>query len=166
MSAENEPSQRALALVVAVGEGGVIGKEGGLPWKIGEDLRHFKDVTMGHVMIMGRRTWDSIGRPLPGRTTLVVSRTPGLTIAGAEVFLSLDDALARAWELDPEPRIVGGAQIYADALPHVTRIFWTEVKQSVLGGDTFFPPFDRSAFRETSRRPGETEGVEFVTLER
>ncbi len=162
----SEPSQKALALVVAVGEGGVIGKDGGLPWKISEDLRHFKNVTMGHVMIMGRRTWDSIGRPLPGRTTFVVSRTPGFAIAGALVFPSLDAALARAWVLDPEPRVVGGAQIYAEALPRVTRIFWTEVKQAVAAGDTFFPPFDRSAFREVSRRQGETEGLEFVTLAR
>jgi dihydrofolate reductase len=162
----SQPAHKSLALVVAVGEGGVIGKDGGLPWKIGEDLRHFKNVTMGHVMIMGRRTWDSIGRPLPGRTTFVVSRTAGLAIAGVEVFPYLDTALARAWELDPEPRIVGGAQVYAEALPRVTRIFLTEVKQAVPGGDTFFPPFDRSAFREVERRQGETEGVEFVTLER
>ena len=159
-------SLRPLAIVVAVGEGGVIGKEGGLPWRIPEDLRHFKNVTMGHVMIMGRKTWDSIGRPLPGHTTFVVSRQPGLAIEGATVFPSLEAALARAWELDPEPRVVGGATIYAEALPLATRLFLTEVAARVEGGDTFFPPFDRSAFREIERRPGETDGVSFLTLAR
>ncbi len=157
--------KRALAIVVAVGDGGVIGKDGGLPWKISEDLRHFKNVTMGHVMIMGRKTWDSIGRVLPGRTTFVVSRNAALAIPGVEVFSSLDAALERAWALDPEPRIVGGAAIYAEALPRVTRIYLTEVHKTV-SGDTFFPAFDRAAFRETERRRGETDDVEFVTLER
>lgn len=157
--------KRPLAIVVAVGEGGVIGKDGGLPWKISEDLRHFKNVTMGHVMIMGRKTWDSIGRPLPGRTTFVVSRNPSLAIPGVTVFASLADALEKAWTLDPEPRIVGGAAVYAEALPLATRIYLTEVRQRIEG-DTFFPAFDRSAFREVERRRGETDGVEFVTLER
>lgn len=157
---------KRLSIVVAVGEGGVIGKGGGLPWRIQEDLRHFKNVTMGHVMIMGRRTWDSIGRPLPGRTTFVVSRDPRLVIEGAKVFPSLDAALEAAWAIDPEPCVVGGAQIYAEALPRATRIHLTQVASAVEGGDTFFPDFDRTAFREVERRRGETDGVSFVTLER
>ncbi len=157
---------KPLAIVVAVAEGGVIGVDGGLPWKLPEDLRHFKNVTMGHVMIMGRRTWESIGRALPGRTTFVVSRSSALVVPeGVQVFSSFDAALEAAWAIDPEPRVVGGAAIYAEALPRTTRLYWTEVKQR-LSGDTFFPPFDRSAFREVERRPGETDGVEFVTLER
>jgi dihydrofolate reductase len=156
---------RPLVLVVAVADGGVIGKDGGLPWKLPEDLRHFKAATMGHVMIMGRKTWDSIGRPLPGRTTFVVSRTPGFHAEGARVFGTFDAALESAYAEDPEPRVVGGAAIYEEALPRATKILLTEVHRAVEG-DTFFPAFDRGAFRETERRAGETTDVEFVTLER
>ena len=154
-----------LALVVAVADNGVIGKDGGLPWRIPEDLRHFKDVTMGHAMIMGRKTFESIGKPLPGRRSIVVSRTPGLALEGALVVSSLEDALARARETDDEPRVVGGSAVYEAALPLATKIYLTEVHRTV-DGDAFFPQLDRAAWREVQRRPGETEGVEFVILER
>ena len=154
-----------LAMVVAIGDNGAIGKDGKVPWRIPEDLKHFKNVTMGHAIIMGRKTWDEVGRPLPGRRNLVVTRNPGLVLAGAEVFASLEDAIAAARTTDDEPHIIGGCTIYAAAMPMATRIHLTEVHRNVEA-DTFFPPFDRSPWREVDRRPAETEGVEFVTLER
>ena len=152
-----------LAIVVAIGEGGVIGKDGGLPWRIPEDLQHFKAATMGHAIIMGRKTHASIGRPLPGRRNIVVSRTAD-AFDGCELARSLEEAIALARTTDEEPRIIGGARIYEEALPLATRIILTEVHRKV-DGDAFFH-LDRSAWRETSRRPAATEGVEFVTLER
>lgn len=156
-------SEAGLALVVAIGEGGVIGKGGGLPWRIPEDLRHFKDVTTGHAILMGRKTHASIGRPLAGRRNIVVSRTAD-AFEGCELARSLEEAIALARTTDAEPRVIGGAQLYEEALPLATRIFLTEVRRAVEG-DAFFR-FDRSGWRETSRRRAETEGVEFVTLER
>ena len=156
---------RPLAMVVAIGDNGAIGKDGKVPWRIPEDLKHFKNVTMGHAIIMGRKTWDEVGRPLPGRRNLVVTRNPGLVLEGAEVFTSLDDAIAAARTTDDEPHIIGGSAIYAAAMPMATRIYLTEVHRNVEA-DTMFPPFDRSQWREVERRPAETEGVEFVTLER
>ena len=152
-----------LAMVVAIGDGGVIGKDGELPWHIPEDMRHFKAVTMGHAIIMGRKTHASIGRPLKGRRNIVVSRTAD-GFEGCELARSLEEAIAMARTSDDEPRIIGGAHLYEEALPLATRIFLTEVHRKV-DGDAFFH-LDRSGWRETSRRPGESEGVEFVTLER
>ena len=154
-----------LAMVVAIGDNGAIGKDGKVPWRIPEDLKHFKNVTMGHAIIMGRKTWDEVGRPLPGRRNLVVSRKPGLTLEGAEVFPTVEAAITAARSTDAEPHIIGGSQIYEAAMPLATRIHLTEVHRNVEA-DTFFPPFDRSVWREVERRPAETEGVEFVTLER
>jgi dihydrofolate reductase len=154
-----------LAMVVAIGDNGAIGKDGKVPWRIPEDLKHFKNVTMGHAIIMGRKTWDEVGRPLPGRRNLVVSRRPGLVLEGAEVFSTLEAAIAAARTTDDEPHIIGGSTIYEAAMPLATRIHLTEVHRNVEA-DTFFPPFDRSVWREVERRPAETEGVEFVTLER
>lgn len=154
-----------LAMVVAIGDNGAIGKDGKVPWRIPEDLKHFKNMTMGHAIIMGRKTWDEVGRPLPGRRNLVVTRQAGLALEGAEVFTSLADALVAARTTDEEPRIIGGSAIYDAAMPFATRIYLTEVHRDVEA-DTFFPPFDRSVWREVERRQAETEGVEFVTLER
>jgi dihydrofolate reductase len=154
-----------LGMVVAIGIGGAIGKNGQVPWRIPEDLKHFKNVTMGHAIIMGRKTWDEVGKPLPGRRNLVVSRNASLALEGAEVFPSLETAIAAARTTDPEPQVIGGSHLYAAALPLATHIELTEVHRAV-DADTFFPPWDRTAWREVSRRPAETEGVEFVTLER
>ena len=153
-----------LAFVVAIADGGVIGKNGELPWRIPEDLKHFKNVTMGHAVIMGRKTYDSIGKVLPGRRFVIVSRQPGLAIDGAAVATSVDEAIAIARQTDDEPRVIGGAQIYETALPLATKIYLTEIHRKV-DGDAFFH-LDRTGFRETERRKGETDGVEFVTLER
>jgi dihydrofolate reductase len=156
---------KPLALVVAVGDNGAIGKDGKIPWRIPEDLKHFKNVTMGHAIIMGRKTWDEVKRPLPGRRNLVVSRQTDLVLEGAEVFGSVEAAIDAARATDAEPHVIGGSAIYEVALPLATRIHLTEVHRDVVG-DTFFPPFDRSAWREVDRRPADAEGVEFVTLDR
>ena len=144
----------------------VIGVDGDLPWHISEDLRHFKRVTMGHAILMGRVTWESIGRPLPGRRSIVVSRNPDLRIEGAEVVHSVEDAISLAREGgDALPFIIGGAGLYTSALPYVTHIHLTEVDREV-DGDTFFPELDPDSWIEVERTAGETPGLSFVTLER
>jgi dihydrofolate reductase len=162
MSAPRAP----LAIVVAMNADRVIGVGGDLPWRIREDLRHFKRVTMGHAIIMGRKTWDSIGRPLPGRQNIVVTRNTALKIEGVDVVHSLEAAidLARA-SGDAEPCVIGGATLYSLALPLATRLHLTEVDRQV-DGDTFFPRFGREEWTELSRREAETEGVTFLELER
>ena len=153
-----------LVLVLALGENGALGNKGKVPWRIPEDMRHFKAMTVGHAILMGRRTWDECGKPLPDRRNIVISRSLG-ALPGAEVVRSLEDAIAKARETDPEPRVIGGAQIYAAALPLATKIYLTEVRRAAEA-DTFFH-LDRTGFRETERRAAnESEGVEFVTLER
>ncbi len=158
-------SLQPLALVVAMGRGGVIGADGDLPWHFSEDLKHFRRVTTGHAVVMGRKTWDSIGRPLPGRRNIIVSRNPELRIEGCEVADSLEQAIALARQQDLEPRVIGGATLYEQALPLATKLFLTEVDIEVQG-DTFFPTFERSDWRELDRRPGEAEELTFLTLER
>src|SRR5690606_21247289 len=151
------------AMIVAVGRGGVIGRDGALPWHVPEDLKHFKASTMGHAMIMGRRTWDSIGRALPGRTSIVLSRGAPELPEGVHHAQDLDGALRIARALDPEPVVIGGAAVYRAAMPLATRILLTEIDQDVEGGDVFFPPIG-PAFVEVGRRPGTTPGVTFVEL--
>jgi dihydrofolate reductase len=164
MSPPSKTKRGGLVLVLAVADDGAIGKNGGLPWRIPEDLRHFKAMTMGHAIIMGRKTWDEVGKPLPGRRNIVVSRTAS-QLEGAEIALTLEDAIELARTTDDEPRIIGGATIYAAALPLASRVYLTEVHRKVEA-DTYFH-LDRTGWRETERRPAmESEGVEFVTLER
>jgi len=140
-----------ITLVVARAQNGVIGREGKLPWHEPEDLKHFKAVTTGHAMIMGRKTWDSLGRPLPKRRNIVVTRQSGFSAPGAELFPDLATAITAARATDPEPCIIGGATIYAQALPLATRLVLTEVHLAVAG-DASFPAIDESQWRETSRR--------------
>jgi len=135
------------SLVVAVARNGVIGRENRLPWHLPADLAYFKRVTLGHPVIMGRRTWESIGRPLPGRLNLVASRDPAFAPAGATVVRSLDEAW-RAAQGAPEAHVIGGTALFAEALPQVDRIHLTEVDAEVPG-DAVFPPFDRSGWHET-----------------
>ena len=156
-----------LAIVVAIGPKGVIGKLSGLPWHVPEDMRHFRNVTMGHAIIMGRKTHESIGKTLPGRRNIVVSRSEDLRVSdGAERASGLAPAidLARAGG-DDEPRVIGGARLYEEALPLATRLFLTEITFPAEG-DVYFPSFDRAAWREVERREGTTPGVTFVTLAR
>ena len=160
MTTERAP----LCLVLAVAKNGVIGKAGKVPWHIPEDLKHFRRSTTGHAVIMGRKTWDEVGKPLPNRRNLVVTRNPGLRLDGAEVASSLEEAIALARSADAEPRVIGGAEIYRLALPLATRVLLTEI-QLEPDGDTFLE-LDRSGFRETERRCGEDPRAVFVTLER
>jgi len=156
---------RPLAAIVALSDAGVIGRGDDLPWHISEDLKHFRRVTMGHAILMGRRTHDSIGKALPGRRNLVLSRSSSPVAEGAELVHSLDEALELVAD-DALPMIIGGAQIYRLAMPRVTELFLTEVHREV-DGDVHFPDLDRDAFEERSRQPAERESdVEFVHLVR
>ena len=132
-----------ISIIVAMAQNRTIGVNNTLPWRCPEDLRHFKALTMGHHMIMGRKTFESIGRPLPGRTTVVVTRDRELNIEGCLVAHSLPDALA-ACSNDSQIFIVGGAEIYAQAMPLVDTLYITEIQQDVTG-DAHFPYFDKSA---------------------
>jgi dihydrofolate reductase len=157
-----------ISLIVAVAENGVIGRDGDLPWRIPADLKFFKDTTTGHPIVMGRKTHQSIGRALPGRTNIVVTRDPEFSGDDIAVVGDLDSALAAAGEAD-EVMVIGGAQIYAMALPRAKRIYLTEV-HIAADGDTRFPELDRGIWSETSRVDHPAEGdipaFSFVTLER
>jgi dihydrofolate reductase len=154
-----------VALIVAVAENGVIGRDNKLPWHIPEDLKWFKRNTVGKPVIMGRKTWDSIGRPLPNRPNIVLTRQPGWTAEGAHVVHGLGEALelAQALAPDAESMVIGGSVLFAEALPLAQRLYWTEIHQA-YDGDAVFPAFDRAAWHEVSREPhGE---FDFVVLER
>jgi len=155
-----------VSLVLAMAENGVIGKDGALPWRIPEDMRHFKALTMGKPCIMGRKTWDSLPKkPLPGRANIVVTRDRNFHAEGAIVAHSLDEAFARAGNTE-EIAIIGGAEIYAAALPHAHRIYLTEV-HAAFEGDASMPPFDRAIWRETARENHAGDpAYSFVTYDR
>jgi dihydrofolate reductase len=159
-----------ISIIVAVGRNGVIGRDGALPWRLPEDLKRFKALTMGHVMIMGRKTYESIGRLLPGRRSVIVSRQAGYVVAGAIVAASLEDAIAAAGDA-AEVFVIGGGEIYRAALPSAHRLLVTEVDASPEG-DASFPPVDTAIWRETAREnhgPGpaaDAPGFAFVDYER
>ncbi len=138
-----------LSIIVAMARNRAIGINNTLPWRCPEDLKHFKALTMGHHMIMGRKTFDSIGKPLPGRTTVVVTRDRSLQIDGCMIAHSLQDAI-RACANDDQIFIVGGADIYAQSLPLADTLYITEIQQDVTG-DAFFPAFDKREWQETAR---------------
>ncbi|MDA1091475.1 MAG: dihydrofolate reductase [Proteobacteria bacterium] len=168
-----------ISLIVAMADNRVIGLDGGMPWKISEDLKFFKAVTMGHPIIMGRKTYQAIGGALAGRTNIIVTRDPAFQADDADVVHGLDEALAQAtafeelWGGDGRPKevfIIGGAEIYAQAIDRAGRIYLTEVDQE-LPGDAYFPEFDRGDWKETDRqdREPETDGgpaYSFVILDR
>jgi dihydrofolate reductase len=141
------------SLVVAMARNRVIGRDNRLPWRLPADLAYFKQVTLGHPVIMGRRTWESIGRPLPGRQNIVVSRNRDYQAPGATVVDSLEAAWRAAGAAE-EACVIGGTSLFAEALPGADRIHLTEVDADVPG-DTYFPPFDRSQWieREVARHP-------------
>ncbi|HCT41224.1 MAG TPA: dihydrofolate reductase [Moraxellaceae bacterium] len=164
-----------LALIAAVAENGCIGIGNKLPWYLPEDLKYFKAVTSGKAVIMGRTTFDSLGRPLPNRTNIVITRNTSFTAPeGVRVVHSLDEAIALAESVafidgSEEIIIIGGSQIYAEALPHVDRMYLTEVKKSVPG-DAFFPEWNRQEWQETGRQdhhyePAQTD-YSFVVYDR
>ena len=144
-----------LAIIVACAENGVIGRNNALPWHLSEDLRYFKRVTLGKPIVMGRKTFESIGRPLPGRTNIVISRNPDFSADGVKVVSTLDAALELAESIAlidgaEELMVIGGAQIYAEALPSAERLYLTEVHAEVEG-DAYLPEIDWSEWREVRR---------------
>ncbi|MEU4292921.1 dihydrofolate reductase [Kribbella sp. NPDC026596] len=146
-------------LVAAVGRNGVIGRDNDLPWRIREDLQHFKQLTLGHTLVMGRKTYDSIGRPLPGRRTVVVTRQPDWSADGVEVVHTLEEALKYEGDL----YVAGGGEIYRQALPYADRLELTEVDQSPTG-DVTFPELTPADWTETAR--DQHDGFTFVTFRR
>ena len=155
-----KPNGPKVYLVAAVAANGVIGRNGQLPWHLPEDLKHLKRLTLGHPVIMGRRTWESIGRPLPGRENIVVTRTTGYEAPGAAVASSLDSALALCAG-EPIAFILGGEQLFAESLPVAAGLVLTEIQRE-YEGDTRFPPFDRSRWKETQReRHTAADGTKF-----
>lgn len=157
-----------LTLIVARARNGTIGRDNTLPWRLPEDLKHFKQTTMGAPVVMGRKTWDSIGRPLPGRRNIVVSRNRDLTLEGAEVVGSLEDAQRLCVGVE-QVFLIGGAQLYAEALPSADRLVVTEIDADIPG-DAFFPEVDRTRWIETARETHHSEAngfdYAFVTYER
>lgn len=157
MSKENHPR---IYLVAAVAANGVIGRDGRLPWHLPEDLRHFKRLTLGHPIIMGRRTWESLGGLLPGREHIVVTRTPGYEAPGAAVANSFDAALVLC-AAEPIVFVIGGRELFAEALPLAAGLVMTEIHRD-YEGDAWFPPYDRSRWRETQReRHAAPDGTKF-----
>ncbi|MFD2245691.1 dihydrofolate reductase [Pontibacter ruber] len=145
-----------ISIVVAIADNNVIGKDNQLIWHLPADLRHFKQKTMGHPMIMGRKTFDSIGKPLPGRTTIIVTRQEDYTAEGCLVAHSIQEALEKAKELDPQVSIIGGAEIYKQALPFVDVIYLTRVHHT-FDGDTFFPELNEAEWEQISAAPHEPD---------
>jgi dihydrofolate reductase len=165
-------TRRSLGLIVAMDRRGLIGRGLDLPWRLPADLAHFKRTTMGKTILMGRRTWQSIGRPLPGRDNWVVTRDKAFRAEGARVFDSLESALA-AHERG-ELMVIGGADLYRQTLPFAQRIYLTEVLADLgppTADDVRLPVFDRSAFREVRKEEHPADerhahAFRFVTLER
>lgn len=160
-----------ISFVVAVAENGVIGNQGELPWgRLPADLQHFKRLTLGRPVVMGRRTYDSLGRALPKRPNLVVTRQAGWAAPGCETLASVPAALARARELNDEVCVIGGGEIYREALPAADVIYLTEVHHR-FEGDASFPPLNPAEWREESRERHEADEqhaypYSFVTLRR
>jgi len=160
-------TQPAISMIVARSRNHVIGRDNQMPWKISADLQFFKRVTMGYPVIMGRKTWESIGRPLPGRRNIVVSRNANYEAAGGELASSLDAALN---QLNEAPRVfvIGGEQLFTQAFDKADRLYITEIEMDVQGGDTFFEIPNVSVWKEVERTPGSENNIHFnfVTLER
>jgi dihydrofolate reductase len=159
-----------ISAIVAVADNGVIGKGGRLPWHLPADLQHFKRLTMGHHILMGRKTFESIGKPLPGRTSLVLSRSIDLELPGAIIFPNMPDAIREAQKSGEEELfIIGGAEIFAAAMPYLHRLYLTEVHTAAVG-DVYMPPIgdDWVEIQRESHRADEknTYPFTFVTLVR
>jgi dihydrofolate reductase len=157
-----------LVLLAALDQNRTIGKDNALPWHLPDDLRRFKKLTLGHPIVMGRKTYESIGRPLPGRTNIVVTRDRALAIPGAVIVHSLDDALEVAGAAE-DVFVIGGEEIFRLALPLAQRLELTEI-DTEIEGDAWFPKWDRAAFTETARElhtdPATGLAFSFVTYER
>ena len=158
-----------VSIVVATDERGAIGRDGGLPWRLPDDLKRFKSLTMGKPIVMGRKTWDSIGKVLPGRHNIVITRKPGFAAPGVTVVASLDNALDAAGDV-PEVCIIGGAEIYRLALPYTDLIHLTRV-HAVVDADTYFPELGADEWDEVvvEERPADERNAfaySFVELRR
>ena len=161
--------QPRISLVVAMARNRVIGRDNQLPWHLPADLKHFKAITIGKPVVMGRKTYESIGRPLPERTNIVVTRDPDYRAEGCLVVNSAEAAIEAAGAVD-EVMIIGGGQFYEEMLPRADRLYLTEVHEDVEG-DAWFPEFDRGAWRELERedcQPDERNphAYSFLVLER
>ena len=137
-----------ISIIVAMARNRVIGANGAIPWRLPEELKRFKSLTLGHHIVMGRKTWDSIGRLLPGRATVIVTRQPDFSVPGAKIAHSLDEAI-NACGGDSEIFVIGGAELYAQALPRAGRLYLTTVDADIAG-DTLMPEIDLKAWREVS----------------
>jgi dihydrofolate reductase len=163
---QNKPR---VSVIAALARNRVIGIENRLPWRLPEDLAHFKALTLNHPILMGRKTFESLGRPLPGRTNIVITRNPDYRPEGCLVAASIPAAIALCMDAD-EIFFIGGADLYAQAIPFADRLYLTEVDIEV-DGDAWFPNYDRSAFREVAREShrgekGDALGFDFVVYER
>lgn len=167
VTARAAAGEKLVFLVAAVAANGVIGRHGRLPWHLPEDLKHFKRLTAGHPVIMGRKTWEAIGRPLPQRDNIVVTRQPGYHAPGARVAASFGEALALSRD-DKAAFVIGGSELYRAALPHAAGLVITEIHRN-YEGDASFPEFDRRIWQETqreSRVAGDGTRFDFVLYER
>jgi dihydrofolate reductase len=158
-----------ITLILARARNGVIGRDNAMPWKIAGEQAVFKRITMGHPIVMGRKTWESIGRPLPGRRSIVVTRNAAYAAPGAEVVNSMDAAIALCAQA-PEMFVIGGAELYRAALPIAHRMIITSIDAD-FDGDTFLPAPDPQVWHETAREPLPAQAprdfaVDFVTYER
>lgn len=159
-----------VCLVAAVARGGVIGRDGVIPWRLPEDLARFRELTTGHPVVMGRRTWESLPdrfRPLPGRGNIIVTRNPEWSAQGADRVGSIEDAF-ELLESEPVVFVIGGGEIYTAALPHADKLHLTEIDADI-DGDTTFPKWERDDFEEVSREPQVAEDgtrFAFVTYKR
>ena len=158
-----------ISIIVAASTNNVIGKDGGLPWRLPEDLKRFKQVTMGKPMIMGRATWESIGRALPGRQSIVLTRQAGFVAKGCDIATTVEDALQLAGDAE-EVMVIGGGHVYQQFLPQAGRVYLTRVN-ATIEGDTFFPEMDDNLWkvlgRENFPASGEREhAFDILTLER
>lgn len=155
-------SSLPLSLIVAATRNYVIGQDNEMPWHLPEDLRYFKQRTLGKPVIMGRKTWDSIGRPLPGRLNIVITRQTDLQLEGAEVFSDLSAAIVRAenWAADhgaEEVMVIGGGQLYRQALPMASKVYLTRI-EAELAGDTHFPELPFDEWQRTDAQPFAAQG--------
>ncbi len=158
-----------ISIIVAMDEKGVIGLEGDLPWRLSADLKHFRAITMSKPLIMGRKTHESIGRPLPGRKNIVLTRANDFDAEGCTIVHSLDDAFQAAGDVD-EIIIMGGSRIYDQSLARANRLYLTEVHADV-SGDVYFPEFDKGEWLELERQDYSADekndfDFSFVVLER
>jgi len=160
---------RSLALIAAVASNGVIGIDNRLPWRLPDDLKRFRALTMGHAVVMGRKTWESLARALPGRQNIVVTRQPGYAAIGADVAASLDAALALV-RLPAPVFCIGGGELFREALARAQRLYLTEIDRD-FSGDATFPPWRDGRWKEVAREARRSEGpggfeYAYVTYER